>query len=90
MNYFFRDLDNQSNLLNGKTYHAAGLARLEAVLGKPNYSGKDVHVTFLNPFTGYVVNAWRAFAEIELFEVDDFEYENMQKTFDAIENMEIL
>lgn len=50
--YFFRDTDSDSNLLDGKTYHAAGyVEKLFCELGKPNRSGKDLAVSFfLNHF----------------------------------------
>ena len=51
--YFFRDTDNESNLLDGKTYHASGyVEKLYCELGKPNTSGKDIVVSFCEPFEG--------------------------------------
>jgi hypothetical protein len=39
--YFFRDIDNEGNLDNGKTYHAAGYVKnVNCELDKPNDSGK--------------------------------------------------
>jgi len=47
--YFFRDIDNEINLSEGKTYHAAGyVEELFCELDKSNYNGKDLSVSFLN------------------------------------------
>lgn len=89
MKYFFRDLDNQSNFSDGKTYHSSGIAELYSKIGSPANSGKDVSVLYLDPFTGEVRYTWRAFHEIELFEANDFEHERMKKTFDILSNIEI-
>ena len=86
MKYFFRDLDNESNLENDKTFHASGVAELYNKIGEASLSGKDVSVTFLHPFTGQVYYAWRSFDEIELFEAHDFEFENMSKVFEVVRN----
>jgi len=85
MKYFFRDLEHEGNLLDGKTYHAAGIAELRSELGKPCPSGKDVSVVFLHPFTGQVYRAWRSFGEILLFESDNDAFEKMRKLFEAVE-----
>lgn len=83
--YFFRDTDNESNLLDGKTYHAAGyVEKLFCELDKPNRSGKDLAVRFLEPFQGTITSAWRALDEVELFEVAELEYEQLVKSYDAI------
>ena len=84
--YFFRDLDNESNLLDGKTYHAAGIVdKLFCEIGKPNPSGKDVSVTFFEPFEGNVTSAWRALDEVELFEVEEWEYKQLAESYKTIE-----
>ena len=83
--YFFRDTDNESNLLDGKTYHAAGLVYgIHCELDKPNYSGKDLAVSFFEPFKGTITNEWRAVNEVELFEVEEWEYQALVKRYDAI------
>lgn len=87
MKYFFRDKDNESNLLDDKTYHAAGIAELYSKIGEPSKSGKDVCVTFLHPFSGSIDYTWRSFDEIELFEANEFEYENMSKLFSQIKDI---
>ena len=66
--YFFRDTDNESNLLDRKTYHAAGyVEKLYCELDKPNGSGKDLAVSFFNPFDGFVTSAWRSVDELPRF-----------------------
>jgi len=83
--YFFRDKDNESNLLDGKTYHASGyVEKLYCELGKPNRSGKDLAVSFFEPFQGNITSAWRALDEVELFEVDEWEYKQLVDSYDAI------
>lgn len=73
--YFFRDLDNQGNLEDEKTYHAAGLvAQVFEKAESPSFSGNDLSVRFFEPFKGCVSSAWRAFSEVELFEVDEWDY----------------
>jgi len=69
--YFFRDLDNRPNKEGGRSFHAAGIAEIWS--NEPCPSGKDVCVTFVNPFTGYISRQWRTYNEIELFEAFDFE-----------------
>lgn len=82
--YFFRDIHNEDNLLNGKTFHAAGyVEKLYCELG-PNRSGKDLAVSFFEPFEGTVTSAWRALNEVELFEVDEWEYKQAVKKYDLI------
>lgn len=73
--YFFRDLDNESNLDNGKTHHSAGIVEsVHCELNKQNYSGKDFVVLYFSPFEGIFKREWRSLDEIELFEVSEHEY----------------
>ena len=83
--YFFRDIEHGDNLLNGKTYHAAGIVdHMYCVIGLPNPSGKDLSVTFIEPFEGTLTSTWRALGEVELFEVDQWEHEQLSKMHEAI------
>lgn len=84
--YFFRDTDNQSNLLDGKTYHGAGyVEKLYCEIGKPNISGKDVAVIFFEPFEATITSAWRSLDEIELFEVSEEEYLELVSQYKKLE-----
>ena len=84
--YFFRDLNNEDNLLDDKTFHAAGYVnKLYCDLKETNPSGKDASVSYFDPFQGQIISTWRALSEIELFEVEQWEYENLIKTYDSIE-----
>jgi hypothetical protein len=84
--YFFRDLDNESNLLDGKTYHASGYVKeLYCELDNPNFSGKDLAVVFFEPFEGGLKKAWRAVNEVELFEVEEWEYKTVVESYNSIE-----
>jgi hypothetical protein len=85
--YFFRDTDNSGNLLDGKTYHAAGY--VETLLDEPNGSGKDIVVTFLEPFVGYITSEWRSLDEVELFEVPEWEYKELVENYDKMKSCEV-
>lgn len=86
--YFFRDTDNERNLFDWKTYHAAGyVEKLYCEVGKPNRSGKDLAVSFFEPFQGTITSAWRALDEVELFEVDELEYKQLVESYDAINTL---
>jgi hypothetical protein len=83
--YFFRDIDNESNLSDGKSFHAAGyVEELYCPLDKPNKSGKDLVVCFFDPFQGYIKKEWRALHDVELFEVDENEYKYLIDRFRGI------
>lgn len=78
--YFFRDLDHKENYNCGTSYHAAGYVdKIYSMEGQP--SGKDVSVTYIEPFTGEVTSAWRAIHEVELFEVDKWRWDNVNKEY---------
>lgn len=84
--YFFRDLRHEDNLLDGKTHHAAGIVdKMFCEIGKPNRSGKDVSVTFFEPFKGTLTSAWRSLDKIELFEVEEWEYNLLAEKHKSIE-----
>lgn len=86
--YFFRDLEHQDNLLDGKTFHAAGYVdELFCEIGKPNASGKDVVVCFFEPFKGTIMNTWRALDEVELFEVTKEEYDAVAERYTTLDTM---
>lgn len=83
--YFFRDIDNKKNLLNGKTYHASGyVEKLYCESDNGRISGKDLAVRFFEPFSGTITTAWRALGEVELFEVDELEYEQLAEYYNEI------
>jgi hypothetical protein len=84
--YFFRDLDNEPNLFDGLTYHSAGLvSEFNSEIGCPAKNGKDVVVRFFDPFDGGINTSYRAFNEVELFEVDEHVYSSLRKVHDAID-----
>ena len=88
--YLFRDLDNESNLSEGKTYHAAGyVEEMYCELGKPTESGKDVVVVFFEPFEGTINRSWRTLDELELFDVSECEYNELVKYYDAIKKINL-
>lgn len=81
--FFFRDLTSEGNLKNGREYHAAGI--VVARYGTNSQSGKDVAVTYLNPFNCCIENAWRSDNEIEIYEVDEWEWKIVKDRYDFIE-----
>lgn len=84
--YFFRDIEHSDNLLNGKTFHSAGyVEKLYCEIDKPNISGKDVAVSFFEPFEGTITSAWRSLDEIELFEVLENEYLDLVSQYKKLE-----
>lgn len=86
--YFFRDTDNEGNLSDGKTYHAAGyVEKLYCDIGKPSISGKDLAVRFFKPFEGIITSAWRSLDEVELFEVDEWEYKQLVESYNTINEL---
>lgn len=85
--YLFRDVDNNPNLSNGKSFHAAGYVKLiNSQFDDPAASGKDMVVCFLDPFEARVITEWRAFSEVELFEVDVYEQLALIDKYDLIIN----
>lgn len=73
--YFFRDIRHDDNVLDGKSFHAAGVvSKIYCDLNTGNPSGKDLSVTYIEPFSGNVAHEWRALDEVELFEVEREEY----------------
>ena len=86
--YFFRDIDNESNSLDGKTYYAAGyVEKLYCEIDKPNTSGKDLAVSFFEPFKGTITSAWRALYEVQLFEVHEWEYKQLVESYNVINSL---
>lgn len=84
--YMFRDLDNQSNLENGKTFHAAGLVQKIFNTKENSDKNKDVSIFFMNPFTGQIISAWRGHQEIEIFECDYFEWMELFQVLSKVKN----
>ena len=81
--YFFRDLLHHDNLLDGKSFHAAGYVEKVFVdFNSPSFSGKDLSVRYIDPFRGSIETAWRAFKDVELFEVDKLEYTGLMEIYD--------
>lgn len=84
--YFFRDLNHEDNLSDGKTYNAAGI--VDKVFNtKETLSGKDLSVTYLNPFTCEVISTWRTYSEAEVFEVSKWEWENADKYYRTLNGL---
>lgn len=84
--YFFRDLEHCKNSDGAKSYHAAGVVvAFFSPIGSPCFSGKDVSIRALHPFNGWVESAWRSFGEIELFEAEQYDYEQALAALDAVE-----
>ena len=81
--YLFRDLSNNENLEDGKSYHAAGYVGEQY---EPTRSGKEFAVVFFNPFTATVQAEWRESKDVELFEVDFDEWAELVKAYEVNDN----
>jgi len=81
--YFFRDLDHNGNFEDGKSYHAAGMVKeIHCELSKPSESGKDLVVYFMHPFTQNIEYSWRSLNEVELFEVNQYDWNSALDFYD--------
>ena len=80
---FFRDKSCAANLSDGRDYYAAGIVTERHNQG--SVSGKDLVVTYLNPYTGYVESAWRADGEIEIYEVDEWNWNALRERYEFLE-----
>ena len=85
--YFFRDLRSDDNLKDGTQYHAAGI--VEKVYNTiDNANGdKDLSVLFFEPFEGFVMNAWRTYSEVELFEVNEYTWNSLKERLDLVDQV---
>jgi hypothetical protein len=83
--YFFRDINHQDNLKDGKTYHSAGI--VDKIYSEEQIpSGKEVAVTFIEPFQGTITSEWRAHADVQLFEVDEWEWRMLHDVYRVIKS----
>lgn len=80
----FRDLEHRDNLLDGRTFHAAGI--VHSICSVDSYSGKDINVEYIDPFTLDIINTWRATKEVELFEVPQYLHERCIDFIESIRN----
>lgn len=82
--YFFRDLDNKSNLEDNRTFHAFGI--VDRVFNESDTkNGKDLSVSYFNAFQNKVSSEWRAHREVEIFEVFDWEYTRLKFILNKID-----
>lgn len=77
--YFFRDLTHEDNLQDDVSFHAAGLVEKVFNTKEDSDKNKDLSVMFFDPFTGEFTNAWRAYFEVELFEVEEWRWEELRQ-----------
>jgi len=86
MNQFFIDKDCESNLEDGLPYFAAGIIEFDFRINKTSSpSGKDFAVVFINPW-GVVSREWRAFDDIRIIEVDEYDFEKLKQDIEDNEN----
>jgi hypothetical protein len=75
--YFFRDINHQNNLQDGKSFNAYGLAKLN------HYTScaldKKVVVDFFDPITLIVMHAYRSVDEIEVFDATEYEIDSFKE-----------
>jgi len=84
--YAFRDLTHDGNADGITSYHAAGIV-VEVYNEKATFSGKDLVVSFIEPFGDTVTSTWRTYSEVELFEIDEFTYGLVQKFHAKVSNI---
>jgi len=85
--FFFRDIDHDANFLNDRSYHAFGIVdKVYSEVEQP--SGKDLVCRFFKAFECTVESVWRTYSEVELFEVDKWEWDNLRTMLDEIEEIE--
>ena len=82
----FRDLDNRSNIENGKSYHAAGII-VNITPQTTTSSENNTLVKYINPFDGLIETAWRTYTEIEVFNIPELEYDLLCKRYDGIDKL---
>jgi len=86
MNKFFIDKDCESNLEDGLPYFAAGIIDLDLRIdSKSSPSGKDFVVVFINPW-GTVSREWRAFDDIRIIKVDEYDFEKLKEAIEGTED----
>jgi hypothetical protein len=84
--YLFRDLDHEPNLLDGLTYHAAGIVdKVYSEVEQPSW--KDLSVSFLEPFDCTVTSAWRTYKDVELFEVSEWHWMEIRDFYSKLETV---
>jgi len=81
--YFFRDKTSGENLENGMEFHAAGVVIDSYAINLG--SGKDLAVGFLHPFQAKVEIEWRAYSDVELYEVSKYEWGEALKLLENID-----
>lgn len=79
--YLFRELGHKANLENGRSFNASGLAEL---INENSESGKDLACTYINPFTLSLEYYWLSTNEVELFDVEDYEIQELLKFYENI------
>lgn len=76
--YFFRDIEHRDNLFDGKTYNATGIVD-KIFNSRENKTGdKDLSVSYIHPFELRTISVWRTYSEVELFEVTEWEWEELK------------
>ena len=82
----FRQLSNEANNKEGRSFHAYGIVdEIYSEVAIP--SGKEISVTYFNPITLQIERPWMNNADIEMFEVDKWEYEAFQEYLDLVERL---
>ena len=86
MNKFFIDKNCEENLKDGLPYFAAGIIEQDCRAGiKQLPSGKDFAVVFIDPW-GVVSREWRAFDDIRIIEVNNYDFEMLKESIRSYEN----
>jgi len=80
---FFKDkkpCSGEGNLI----YGAAGI--VEKVFNEQGaVSGKDLSVLYFDSFTGYYSREWRAYSDVDLYEVNEFQYNFLLERYNLLD-----
>ena len=86
MNKFFIDKNCEENLKDGLPYFAAGIIEEDYRIDeRQSFSGKDFAVVFIDPW-GVVSREWRAFDDIRIIEVNNYDFEMLKESIRSYEN----
>lgn len=89
-NYFFRETTIEGNLdHDGTSFNRHGL--VEKIFHdkiNPSESGKDVSIRAINPFDLTTYREWMSWDRIELFEVEEWQYNSAVSRMNKIDELD--
>ena len=83
--YLFRDkAKTVTEDTDVETIDIGIIDHVNAEIGKPLYSGKDVAVIYFCPFDAMFYYEWRAFKDIEMIEIEDYKWESIKDEYNKL------